>query len=1136
MRTPLFNFIALRNPETISNEGKERYFINITAAILPLTHYYQDIGSQTFFDLKREIRRRAVNFNNAATLNELKSEHSALYQFYREIRSERFRNFYNDIHEVVETLRPGVLSLQQEARLWDNFVHYLWVDPQEYEIEVITAILVANKFLSTYQEFPRFENQLSESEQKTLRRITRAKVVIPLVVNNRVQEAEYARLSRRQRKMLEAAHDQFVNRVELQQFEELQSQIARLHTTVTTELDEQTRAENVAKEARLRETLASLDFAVSLEDVKPIVSRKPAPPRPPVRKEQIRSRLTPAALVAFERIKDESEDLSRTTSKLTAQIQQMQLDTVDQIETSSSVSFRFLGNRITSEERIPASSMIVKAKLVGIETFDYYLTYYDQDRLNQLISVTGDITVNDTVRPVQATKQAEQQPGFQTFELNSAPITGLLATFNLTIVQAKNPAQPNSLPAFQVFELIPHFDVPSLGEIDDFTAQPPPLFGVNKLGIADFRRVEQEVSCYIPGEVSHIENIMASEYKERVSRSLTVFETEEEITDEFTSERQSDTEIAEKLEMQSQVSTVLNEEKSRSFNAGAGVSVNFPGGTFTANAGFNFNSASSREESNSQALEVAKSITNRIQEKIIQKQTATRRSKSRREFEDTNKHGYDNRQGSEHVVGIYRWVDKIYTNYLVNYGRRLMYEWTVPAPAENFIRAQTPKAEASDHGLMEPKAPKDAGLLGPSSLNRSNYLSHAARYSANVSAPPEATMMMGRSFSSSVSFESEDEEAAQPTSPTEAFNEIEIPDGYYAENAILQRRVVWDQEVLDALYEGDIEKLRKLGAFFSCLIGGYQIEFAEGGIGGIYLGEAIEFSLFLDQKPLYGNVPIGIATHLVKGYVFNVTIKCQLSDIAFRAWQLETYNQIFAAYRDRLAEYEAAIAEYEAGAEKINLNPRFKQDLMETELKRLCIEMITRPFNVDVSKSHYEPAVDDKQPLRIRFSATLDQHAMRVKFLEQAFDWHLMAYIFYPYFYAAEETWLDKVSQENTSNQLFESFLKSGMARMVIPVNQGFEQAVMYYLQTGEVWFGNDFVLDVKNDLHLSVADELNTANEEFMIEETWQTKIPTNLTILQARSAALDQEGLPCNITDNQIGTGNSVLNPIIPVPASQG
>ena len=106
------------------------------------------------------------------------------------------------------------------------------------------------------------------------------------------------------------------------------------------------------------------------------------------------------------------------------------------------------------------------------------------------------------------------------------------------------------------------------------------------------------------------------------------------------------------------------------------------------------------------------------------------------------------------------------------------------------------------------------------------------------------------------------------------------------------------------------------------------------------------------------------------------------------------------------------------------------------------------------------------------------------------------------------------------------------MGRVVVPLKKGFEEAVMYYLQTGEVWFGAGFVLDVKNDLYVSIADEMMTGSEEATIEYTWQSKLPTNLTILQSRSAALTEEGLPCKNESKKIGVGNSALNPVLPTP----
>ena len=52
------------------------------------------------------------------------------------------------------------------------------------------------------------------------------------------------------------------------------------------------------------------------------------------------------------------------------------------------------------------------------------------------------------------------------------------------------------------------------------------------MGIADFRRVEQEVCCYVAGEVSHIENVMAKEFKERATRNFVRTENTIETTRE----------------------------------------------------------------------------------------------------------------------------------------------------------------------------------------------------------------------------------------------------------------------------------------------------------------------------------------------------------------------------------------------------------------------------------------------------------------------------------------------------------------------------------------------------------------------------------------------------------------------------
>ncbi|MDJ0624344.1 MAG: hypothetical protein QNJ17_15370, partial [Desulfocapsaceae bacterium] len=193
-------------------------------------------------------------------------------------------------------------------------------------------------------------------------------------------------------------------------------------------------------------------------------------------------------------------------------------------------------------------------------------------------------------------------------------------------------------------------------------------------------------------------------------------------------------------------------------------------------------------------------------------------------------------------------------------------------------------------------------------------------------------------------------------------------------------------------------------------------------------------------------------------------------------------------------------------------------------LKLSCIKRLTEPFGLGISEQHY---LVDVLPPKIIPSEKLEEHTRLAEFLENAFDWNLMAYNFYPYYYLHQNLWYWRMEVDGVKDPLFESFLTAGFAKLLIPVKRGFETEVMYFMETGEVWKNPDFVLDVKDDLYVAAADEMATADEEIKIEDSWQTKLPTGLTILQKRAAGLDEEGLPCKDGMNPIAMGNSILQP---------
>lgn len=258
----------------------------------------------------------------------------------------------------------------------------------------------------------------------------------------------------------------------------------------------------------------------------------------------------------------------------------------------------------------------------------------------------------------------------------------------------------------------PQFDVrnPSFGRFGPKTSENDgvpgnddvTLYGVTKVGIGDFMRVEQEVCCYVPGEVSHIENIMAREYKEKATRQLTRIETITEETEEREEENLKDTVSTERHELNTEIARVLQQDKSTQIGANASVSATYDGGPkVTANAGANFNStnSSSLNTSFKQAESYAKDVVDHAMKRVVEKMTYKRTSRMLREFEETNKHGFDNRLGENHVTGVYRWVDQIFENRVMNYGKRLMYNFVVPEPSKNFKRWMKEGSDDSNDGL-----------------------------------------------------------------------------------------------------------------------------------------------------------------------------------------------------------------------------------------------------------------------------------------------------------------------------------------------------------------------------------------------------------------------------------------------------
>lgn len=641
----------------------------------------------------------------------------------------------------------------------------------------------------------------------------------------------------------------------------------------------------------------------------------------------------------------------------------------------------------------------------------------------------------------------------------------------------------------------------------------PSGYGIKRLGIADYRKVEQEICCYVPGEVSHIENIMAREYKEKSTRRLRRQEDTITTSREKETEKLTDSTSTERFEMNQEVSSVLAEQSS--LNLHTGVSGEQGGIRMEAAADFAHNT--SQETSDHQAVTEAKEITERVLQRVVEKVKEERITKIIEEFEENSKHGYDNRKGDKHVSGVYRWVDKVYRNRLVNYGKRLMYEFMIPEPAQFHNLAIEKRILTNDVDVLvkpiDPRTAPDSVKLSVNNDFNSRYMHWVELLNVEIEPMPSEFISIGTEFN----FDNfENQKTPKSWSGKQDLN---IPANY--------RTIDVDVSVAGAAMT------ISWGKHIHVSVG--NLKYAYGSLNGnIKLhpvgSSASELTLLSFENII--PVSVGYITHHF-GNV-NVSVKCQLTDNAKRQWQIETFNAIISAYEDRLKEYNDKVSELKAAQlEKVKTNPLFYRQIENIVLRKNCIEYMIS--HSELGQDFLEDR-DSIEGIHASYdSINLENYANKVKFFEQAFEWNLMSYNFYPFYWAKKENWKALYNVDDVNDSVFRAFLQSGMARIIVTVRPGFEEAVNWYMATGQIWNGGQ-IPTIDDPLFISIVQELQEAVS--VVEETWESRVPTSLTVIQAGSIGLNVEGLPCDedckdysgfdSDNNPINTNPIVQNPV--------
>ena len=581
---------------------------------------------------------------------------------------------------------------------------------------------------------------------------------------------------------------------------------------------------------------------------------------------------------------------------------------------------------------------------------------------------------------------------------------------------------------------------PTLGPTP--TPGKPKLLSVRALGVGDLKIVKQTLLRYDAGEVAHIENVLVGQTKERLhsvkqSTEETIF-----VSTERSASVEKDLQSTDRFELAEETQNTIKQERANE----TGVTITASYGPVSVSANTRFNDSSSQEQSSKVSRQFARETVNRSVEKVEQKVREERTRKTTLQIEETNR--YTQEAKSKSVVGIYRWVDKVYRARVHVYGKRMMLEFMVPEPAGVFLRSRTFRPD--DPGAVTPPEPL---TFGPNGIDRSNYAGYAARYGADVEAPPPPFREMHMTLRSNTD--------TQPS-------KIEIADGWVAIRA--SGTAVWMTQPNGSLF--------------------LQIGHAQwdGNAAGPWYSQSL--------AEVSGEVPVAVTTNRVSSYNVMASVIAVPTPRLEEKWRLDTYKAIRTAYELRLSEYR----DYLASQRQAELNLEITQDsesraIERRELQRSCIELLTQQHFDALGAINSNP--NSGWP-EIDFGKVGEQ-GERAGYFQQSFEWEQMTYIFYPYFWGRQSEWKAKLASSG-GDALFGRFLAAGFARVVVPVKPAHESDVAYFLETGVLWQGTEppTIGDPRYvDILEEIKESLDAPDEGKPDGDAWQFKIPTSLVVL---------------------------------------
>lgn len=655
-----------------------------------------------------------------------------------------------------------------------------------------------------------------------------------------------------------------------------------------------------------------------------------------------------------------------------------------------------------------------------------------------------------------------------------------------------------------------------------------------KPGIMDLEVIRDEWSCFVPGEIAYIENVLAGETKDRVHKQLDEIEntvtreTADTTTNESFSQSSDRFQFEEEARRATSIAVAVNGQVDVSATYAA-VKIEAQVG---ASVSLSFEDSSSRNSQS--AREIIQRALTRVESRVREARTTRTLFRSM----DRDQHTFENKgPGSANISGIYRWVDKVKRMRSFVYPLRYLLEFELAEPGARL--RWLAKRRKSPEGLI-PRPPdftyaatgeqafEEKTALSPSHITRTNYAKLIGTFQAQgVREPPPAMVEVSGTIQFTFEAGAPDANTAQNKIPLASGTaNVAIPPGY--KGATLKAALVaspimaqWPDvpspsgdrfnaltgyhAVVAGVSVGDTTITLKNG-IESVQTASDPLNQQGNGLSFDDAWDGVQGKSLTGQQPLLGAEVIGtvaVAATVAgtfKGHV-TVGIEAALLPSSFEQWQLDTFDQLQQAYLNWRTQYDAQEQKDQRDAsarpEMLGDSPAQNKLRIIEEIKRQVIEMMMGVPSFDGYVLLENRADLESMGPRPAF-ANLAAATPIVQFLEQALEWNNMTYVTYPFYWTERKRWPD-LEELRANDADFAAFLRAGTARVIVPARPGFQYAVEFFATFGIPWSGGAAPAPGEAN-YISVAKEireLTGRSEDGKPGDMWEVKQPTTLVWL---------------------------------------